>query len=170
MRKSDRWARLSRLTHCFPTFSSLHPMFCSYPTPAESATPGAGALLDSLRSRHSYNRRGQCTFHLLNYTNYTKLKKSLCVCVSACMCVYVPGYRCPWWPKRTSDPLEGVGPWGLFLLLSLSLFGSWPGSEWFGHMVPSWCATSKPTRPRDQGLRPPNWEPQNIFSSDGLTA
>lgn len=89
----------------------------------ECATPGAGALVDSLRIRHSYNRRGQCTFHFLSYTNYTKLKKKIfmCACVSACMCVCVPGYRCPWWPNRTSEPLKGVGPWGLFLLLSLSL-------------------------------------------------
>lgn len=90
----------------------------------ECATPGAGALVDSLRIRHSYNRRGQCTFHFLSYTNYTKLKKKnfMCACVSACMCVCVPGYRCPWWPNRTSEPLKGVGPWGLFLLLSLSLW------------------------------------------------
>lgn len=126
----------------------------------ECATPGAGALVDSLRIRHSYNRRGQCTFHFLSYTNYTKLKKLfMCACVSACMCVCVPGYRSP----------GGGGTMGPFPL-ALALFGSWPGSEWFGHMVPSWCATSKPTRPRDQGLKPPNWEPQHIYSSDGLTA
>lgn len=73
----------------------------------ECATPGAGALVDSLRIRHSYNRRGQCTFHFLSYTNYTKLKKkSLCVrvCLHACVYVYLDidahggptGHQIPW--------------------------------------------------------------------------
>lgn len=94
----------------------------------ECATPGAGALVDSLSIRHSYNRRRQCTFYFLSYTNYTELKKkNLYVCV--CLCV--PGYRCPWWPNRTS---EVVGPWGLFLLLSLSLV---LGQEVSG--LATWC-------------------------------
>lgn len=137
----------------------------------ECATPGAGALVDSLRIRHSYNRRGQCTFHFLSYTNYTKLKKKnlyvcVCVCMHVCMCTWIQ------MPMVAQQDIRSPGRGGTMgsFPLALSLFGSWPGSEWFGHKVPSWCATSKPTRSRDQGLKPPNWESQHIFSSDGLTA
>lgn len=131
----------------------------------ECATPGAGALVDSLSIRHSYNRRRQCTFYFLSYTNYTELKKKS-LCVRVFMCTWIP------MPMVAQQDIRFPGEGGTMgpFPLALSLFGSWPGSEWFGHMVSPWCATSKPTRPRDQGLKPLNWEPQHIFSPAGLTA